>query len=119
MRVFSMTMVGSSNFKSYERRIFRARSFLMNVVKIYKERFADATRMLGDQLSLAAILLENSNSRNVSLLFKKPAMFMAQISDVQVLFLPSQDYNWTPSEGAGQFHGMPDSVKVRMPALYM
>ena len=87
----------------------------MEVVKIYEERFAKATRMLGDQLSLAAILLENS--KNISSQFKTRTLFRAQIAGVRILFLPSQDYNWTPSEGAGQFHGMPDSVKVRIPTL--
>ncbi|KAH7289249.1 hypothetical protein KP509_31G066300 [Ceratopteris richardii] len=66
--------------------------------------------MLGDQLSLAHIIQEHS--KKINLRFRKPSIFMSQISQSQVLFLPSQIYNWTPSEGAGQFHGMPENVKV-------
>ncbi|MCO5551707.1 hypothetical protein L7F22_005211 [Adiantum nelumboides] len=88
----------------------RARAFLLDVVKVYKERFAEAARMLGDQLSLAAVVQEHSE--HISAKFKKPSVFLTQILQLQVLFLPSQVYNWTPSEGAGQFHGMPKNVKV-------
>ncbi|KAI5054828.1 hypothetical protein GOP47_0029973 [Adiantum capillus-veneris] len=88
----------------------RARSFLLNVVKVYRERFSKAARMLGDQLSLAAVVQEHSE--HIGLRFRKPSVFVTQILQMRVLFLPSQLYNWTPSEGAGQFHGMPKDVKV-------
>lgn len=88
----------------------RARGFLLDVVKVYKDNFAKAARMLGDQLSLAAIVQEHSEE--TLLRFKKPSIFQSWISGRRFLFLPCQLYNWTPSEGAGQFHGMPENVKV-------
>lgn len=90
--------------------VSRARGFLMDVVKLYKAEFAKAARMLGDQLSLAAIVQKHSDK--IGLRFRKPTIFKSWILEGRVLFLPSQDYNWTPSEGAGQFHGMPEDVKV-------
>ncbi|CAN1308100.1 hypothetical protein LINPERPRIM_LOCUS27242, partial [Linum perenne] len=44
--------------------------------------------------------------------FSKPQAFEADINEASVLFLPCALYNWTPPEGAGQFHGMPLDVKV-------
>lgn len=37
---------------------------------------------------------------------------MDEMGGASVLFLPCATYNWTPPEGAGQFHGMPLDVKV-------
>eukprot|EP00250_Pteridium_aquilinum_P000396 c10434_g1_i1 orf=101-1312(+) len=90
--------------------VSRARGFLQDVVRVYKDKYAKAARMLGDQLSLAAVVQEHSEE--IGLRFKKPSIFKSWISGRKVLFLPSQIYNWTPSEGAGQFHGMPEDVKV-------
>ena len=44
--------------------------------------------------------------------FRNPKYFVAEVHRAQVLFLPCAIYNWTPPEGAGQFHGMPEDVKV-------
>lgn len=96
--------------RGLDKNVLRARSFLMKVVKVYKAKFARAARMLGDQLSLAWIV--QNHSYVIASKFKKPISFETQISRTQVLFLPALMYNWTPSEGAGQFHGMPEHVKV-------
>ncbi|GMI95800.1 hypothetical protein like AT2G45320 [Hibiscus trionum] len=44
--------------------------------------------------------------------FSKAQGFTKEIGGASVLFLPCATYNWTPPEGAGQFHGMPLDVKV-------
>ncbi|KAF7154387.1 hypothetical protein RHSIM_Rhsim01G0149000 [Rhododendron simsii] len=44
--------------------------------------------------------------------FTRPQAFQEEIGGASVLFLPCAIYNWTPPEGAGQFHGMPLDVKV-------
>ncbi|KAF3621454.1 hypothetical protein FXO38_22122 [Capsicum annuum] len=90
--------------------ILRAKSFLEEVLKVYTSKFMKASRMLGDQLALAWVVKSHS-SFDVRRFSRKQA-FMDQISGASVLFLPCSIYNWTPPEGAGQFHGMPLDVKV-------
>lgn len=90
--------------------ILRAKFFLEEVLKVYTSKFMKASRMLGDQLALAWVVKSHS-SFDVQRFSRKQA-FMDQISGASVLFLPCSIYNWTPPEGAGQFHGMPLDVKV-------
>lgn len=90
--------------------ILRAKFFLEEVLKAYTSKFMKASRMLGDQLALAWVVKSHS-SFDVRRFSRKQA-FMDQISGASVLFLPCSIYNWTPPEGAGQFHGMPLDVKV-------
>ena len=66
--------------------------------------------MLGDQLALAWVV--RSRPSFDSSRFSKPKAFLADIGDASVLFVPCATHNWTPPEGAGQFHGMPLDVKV-------
>lgn len=89
----------------------RAKFFLEEVLKVYTSKFMKASRMLGDQLALAWVVKSHS-SFDVRRFSRKQA-FMDQISGASVLFLPCSIYNWTPPEGAGQFHGMPLDVKVQ------
>lgn len=90
--------------------ISKAKAFLEEVLEVYKSMFMKAARMLGDQLALAWIV------KNQPLFdaqrFRNPKAFVAEVHRAQVLFLPCAIYNWTPPEGAGQFHGMPEDVKV-------
>ncbi|XP_074321273.1 uncharacterized protein LOC141657826 [Silene latifolia] len=88
----------------------RAKEFLTEVLKAYTERYMKASRMLGDQLALAWVV--RSNPSFDSRRFSKPVAFMEELNGASVLFLPCALYNWTPPEGAGQFHGMPLDVKV-------
>ncbi|XWS45920.1 hypothetical protein CRYUN_Cryun14cG0020700 [Craigia yunnanensis] len=44
--------------------------------------------------------------------FSKAQAFIKEVGGASVLFLPCATCNWTPQEGAGQFHGMPLDVKV-------
>lgn len=67
--------------------------------------------MLGDQLALAWVVRFHLSSTTEH--FRKPKAFSAEIKGVSVLFLPCAIFNWTPPEGAGQFHGMPLDVQVR------
>lgn len=67
--------------------------------------------MLGDQLALASVVRSNPNF-NVRRFSRREA-FLDSFHDASVLFLPCSIYNWTPPEGAGQFHGMPLDVKVK------
>ncbi|KAM3270604.1 hypothetical protein P3S67_028806 [Capsicum chacoense] len=90
--------------------ILRAKSFLEEVLKVYTSKFMKASRMLGDQLALAWVV-KSYASFDVRRFSRKQA-FVDQISGASVLFLPCSIYNWTPPEGAGQFHGMPLDVKV-------
>lgn len=90
--------------------ILRAKAFLQEVLKIYSSKFMKASRMLGDQLALAWVV--RSNRSFDARKFSKPETFIEEINGVSVLFLPCALYNWTPPEGAGQFHGMPMNVKV-------
>ena len=69
-----------------------------------------ASRMLGDQLALAWIMKSQLSLEAKD--FAKRMPFMADMEGTSILFLPCAMYNWTPPEGAGQFHGMPLNVKV-------
>lgn len=69
-----------------------------------------ASRMLGDQLALAWVVKTRPSFDAKK--FTKAQAFIEDIGDASVLFLPCALYNWTPPEGAGQFHGMPLDVKV-------
>ncbi|KAL5564564.1 hypothetical protein UlMin_027728 [Ulmus minor] len=90
--------------------ILRAKIFLQEVLKVYKSKYIKASRMLGDQLALAWVVksLPSFDSRR----FSKAKAFQEDVDGASVLFLPCAIYNWTPPEGAGQFHGMPLDVKV-------
>ncbi|XP_054801770.1 uncharacterized protein LOC129305754 isoform X2 [Prosopis cineraria] len=90
--------------------ILRAKLFLQEVLKIYSSKFMKASRMLGDQLALAWVV--KSHPCFDSSRFSKALPFTEDIGGTSVLFLPCAIYNWTPPEGAGQFHGMPLDVKV-------
>ncbi|KAF5178311.1 polyphosphatidylinositol phosphatase [Thalictrum thalictroides] len=90
--------------------ILRAKSFLQEVLDIYKSKFMKASRMLGDQLALAWLV--KSHLSFEAKRFTKSQVFLEDIGGTSVLFLPCSLYNWTPPEGAGQFHGMPLDVKV-------
>ncbi|XP_021862414.1 uncharacterized protein [Spinacia oleracea] len=88
----------------------RAKEFLEEVLKAYTTRYMRASRMLGDQLALAWVV--RSQPSFDARKFSKPVPFSEEINGASVLFLPCALYNWTPPEGAGQFHGMPLDVKV-------
>lgn len=90
--------------------IIRAKAFLEKVLEVYIKRFMKASRMLGDQLALAWIV--KSQTSFDARIFTKRRAFIHEVSGASVLFLPCSIYNWTPPEGAGQFHGMPLDVKV-------
>lgn len=84
--------------------------FLEEVLKAYKTKYMKASRMLGDQLALVWVV--KSHPSFDAKRFTKPQAFTQEIAGASVLFLPCALYNWTPPEGAGQFHGMPFDVKV-------
>ena len=88
----------------------RAKIFLQEVLKVYSSKYMNASRMLGDQLALAWVV--KSHPHFDTKRFSKPQPFLEKIGGTSVLFLPCAIYNWTPPEGAGQFHGMPLDVKV-------
>ncbi|KAG5538572.1 hypothetical protein RHGRI_019227 [Rhododendron griersonianum] len=90
--------------------IRRGKVFLQEVLKVYSSKYMKASRMLGDQLALAWVV--KSNPSFDAKRFTKPLAFLEEIGGASVLFLPCAIYNWTPPEGAGQFHGMPLDVKV-------
>lgn len=90
--------------------IIRAKAFLEEVLKVYTTKFMKASRMLGDQLALAWVV--KSHPSFDARMFTKRQAFLHEVSGASVLFLPCSAYNWTPPEGAGQFHGMPLDVKV-------
>ncbi|XWS77219.1 hypothetical protein CRYUN_Cryun01aG0242900 [Craigia yunnanensis] len=90
--------------------ILRAKSFLQKVLEVYSSRYMSASRMLGDQLALAWVV--KSHPSFDAKRFSKAQAFIKEIGGASVLFLPCATYNWTPPEGAGQFHGMPLDVKV-------
>ncbi|KAL3649462.1 hypothetical protein CASFOL_005865 [Castilleja foliolosa] len=89
--------------------IKRGKAFLQEVLEVYSSKFMKASQMLGDQLALAWVVRSNPNF-NVRR-FSKREPFLDNTGGVSVLFLPCSIYNWTPPEGAGQFHGMPLDVK--------
>uniref|UniRef100_A0A6N2MUM6 Nucleotide-diphospho-sugar transferase domain-containing protein n=1 Tax=Salix viminalis TaxID=40686 RepID=A0A6N2MUM6_SALVM len=88
----------------------RAKIFLQEVLKVYSSKYMSASRMLGDQLALAWAV--KSHPGFDMRRFTKAQAFLENIGGASVLFLPCATYNWTPPEGAGQFHGMPLDVKV-------
>ncbi|XP_010559113.1 PREDICTED: uncharacterized protein LOC104827614 [Tarenaya hassleriana] len=90
--------------------ILRAKNFLEEVLKTYRSKYMRASRMLGDQLALVWVV--KSHPSFDAKRFTKPQAFTQGIGGASVLFLPCAIYNWTPPEGAGQFHGMPLDVKV-------
>ncbi|KAK6260821.1 hypothetical protein QQP08_002143 [Theobroma cacao] len=90
--------------------ILRAKHFLQKVFEVYSSRYMKASRMLGDQLALAWVI--KSHPSFDAKRFSKAQAFTEDIDGASVLFLPCAMYNWTPPEGAGQFHGMPLDVKV-------
>ncbi|KAL2511444.1 hypothetical protein Adt_17044 [Abeliophyllum distichum] len=90
--------------------ILRAKAFLQEVLKVYSSKFMKASRMLGDQLALAWVV-KSQPSFDIRR-FTRREGFVDEIGGASVLFLPCSSYNWTPPEGAGQFHGMPLDVKV-------
>lgn len=89
--------------------ISRAKSLLKEVVKVYRVKFRQAFGILGDQLALADVVKGTLKARK----FEEGVPFESLVMATRTLFLPCAIYNWTPSEGAGQFHGMPTEVKVR------
>ncbi|XP_044499599.1 uncharacterized protein LOC123220996 isoform X2 [Mangifera indica] len=90
--------------------ILRTKVFLQEVLSIYGSKYMNASRMLGDQLALAWVV--KSHASFDTRRFTKAQAFVEEIGGASVLFLPCATYNWTPPEGAGQFHGMPLDVKV-------
>lgn len=89
---------------------YRAKIFLQEVLKVYRSKYMNASRMLGDQLALAWVV--KSHCAFDLRRFTKAQAFVEDIGGASVLFLPCATHNWTPPEGAGQFHGMPLDVKV-------
>jgi hypothetical protein len=88
----------------------RAKVFLQEVLKIYVSKYMSASRMLGDQLALAWVV--KSKPHFDASRFAKSVAFSDNLGGTSILFLPCALYNWTPPEGAGQFHGMSLDVKV-------
>ncbi|QCD87379.1 Nucleotide-diphospho-sugar transferase [Vigna unguiculata] len=96
--------------KGTQEAMLRAKLFLQEVLKVYSTKYRNASRMLGDQLALALVVM--SKPHFDARRFSKGLSFSEDIGATSVLFLPCSLYNWTPPEGAGQFHGMPLDVKV-------
>ncbi|KAL7592021.1 hypothetical protein Lser_V15G31771 [Lactuca serriola] len=90
--------------------ILRAKVFLEEVLNVYVTKYMKASRMLGDQLALYWVVKSHTSFDEKT--FNKAEPFLEEIGGASVLFLPCLVYNWTPPEGAGQFHGMPLNVKV-------
>lgn len=90
--------------------MLKAKIFLQEVLDTYVSKYMKASRMLGDQLALASVV--KSHLPSAAKRFGKPEAFSSEVNGVSVLFLPCAVYNWTPPEGAGQFHGMPLDVQV-------
>ena len=89
---------------------YRAKVFLEEVLNVYVTKYMKASRMLGDQLALYWVVKSHTSFDEKK--FNKAEPFLEEIGGASVLFLPCLVYNWTPPEGAGQFHGMPLNVKV-------
>lgn len=75
---------------------------------MFRANFRAASAILGDQQALAHVVGAAVGANN----FHRTCPFESWVHSARILFLPCALYNWTPSEGAGQFHGMPTSVKV-------
>ncbi|XP_002968395.2 uncharacterized protein LOC9631181 [Selaginella moellendorffii] len=88
----------------------KGKLLLQSVVDSYRRDFFRASRMMGDQLAFAWVVRHFADPLEDS--FKQGKVFKSQVKGVEVLFLPCSSYNWTPAEGAGQFHGMPLDVKA-------
>lgn len=86
----------------------RGKLLLREALKVYHTKFRYAAGLLGDQLALADVVRAAVESSN----FQRNTSFEAWVMTARTLFLPCSIFNWTPSEGAGQFHGMPNNVKV-------
>ncbi|CAN6194749.1 unnamed protein product [Urochloa humidicola] len=90
--------------------ITKAVEFFKRVLEAYILKYTKASRMLGDQLALAWVV--KSHLPSAFRKFSRHEAFTGEVDGASVLFLPCAVYNWTPPEGAGQFHGMPLDVKV-------
>lgn len=90
--------------------ISKATEFFKEVLKAYNSKYMKASRMLGDQLALAWVVKSYLPSAFGK--FSRHEEFTGEVNGASILFLPCAVYNWTPPEGAGQFHGMPLDVKV-------
>lgn len=90
--------------------ISKAKIFLQEVLDVYSSKYMKASRMLGDQLALAYVV--KSHLPFAVKKFVRPEVFSGEVDGASILFLPCAVYNWTPPEGAGQFHGMPLDVQV-------
>ncbi|XP_038985196.1 uncharacterized protein LOC103702047 [Phoenix dactylifera] len=90
--------------------IYKAKAFLQEVLDVYSSKYMKASRMLGDQLALAWVV--RSHLPFSAKKFARHEAFSGEINGASVLFLPCAVYNWTPPEGAGQFHGMPLDVQI-------
>ncbi|KAJ4808637.1 Dihydroflavonol-4-reductase [Rhynchospora pubera] len=88
----------------------KSKDFLEEVLDIYMSKYMGASRMLGDQLALYWVIKLHLPSAIQK--FNQHESFSGKVKGVSVLFLPCAIYNWTPPEGAGQFHGMPLDVKI-------
>ncbi|KAJ3691998.1 hypothetical protein LUZ60_012348 [Juncus effusus] len=88
----------------------KAKLFLEQVLEAYISKYMNSSRMLGDQLALYWVIKSQLSSKIQK--FYQHEIFTAEIKGVSLLFLPCEIYNWTPPEGAGQFHGMPLDVKI-------
>lgn len=77
---------------------------------MYVSKYSSSSRMLGDQLALAWVVRSNPSFDTKR--FSKAQPFLEDVGGTSVLFLPCATHNWTPPEGAGQFHGMPLDIKV-------
>lgn len=84
---------------------------MQEVLEVYTSKYMKASRMLGDQLALAWVVKSHPSFNTKK--FTRPQPFEEKIKGASLLFLPCSIYNWTPPEGAGQFHGMPLDVSVR------
>ncbi|KAJ4772734.1 polyphosphatidylinositol phosphatase [Rhynchospora pubera] len=90
--------------------ISKAKVLLEEVLDVYISKYMGASRMLGDQLALYWVIKLYLPSAIQK--FNQHECFTGNVKGVSVLFLPCAIYNWTPPEGAGQFHGMPLDVKI-------
>ncbi|KAF3333432.1 hypothetical protein FCM35_KLT01123 [Carex littledalei] len=90
--------------------ISKAIVILEEVLDVYMSKYMGASRMLGDQLALYWVI--KSHLPSAMQQFNRHESFTGKVKGVSVLFLPCAIYNWTPPEGAGQFHGMPLNVKI-------
>ncbi|EEF39902.1 hypothetical protein RCOM_0835860 [Ricinus communis] len=82
----------------------RAKIFLQHVLEVYTSKYMNASRAL-------AWVIRSHPGFDLRR-FHKAQAFMDEMGGASALFLPCAIYNWTPPEGAGQFHRMPLDVKV-------